>query len=179
MPVLQLTVSVMQLWALSRPGSNKGALSQEDTINACCHRKWTYSVGHSMCDMWPGLFTLECPMHCKPFSHANNGQDIPFIHLHCLSAMDLFQLQCIIAGFLLPKLHFSILTLFLCKMCLWVCCRVLWPYHGECTGSHLITEVKQHWARLISPWMGDRLGISSAFGLFLHRHSVHKCPFFF
>ena len=51
-----------------------------------------------------------------------------------------------------------------------MCLSVLRPYHAECTGSRLITEVKQHWAGL-GTWMGDRLGIPSAVDLFLSLNS--------
>ena len=27
-----------------------------------------------------------------------------------------------------------------------------WPYHAECTGSHLNTKVKQHWAGIVPGW---------------------------
>ena len=32
-------------------------------------------------------------------------------------------------------------------------CSVLRPYHAECTGSRLITEVKQHWSGLVLGWV--------------------------
>ena len=57
-----------------------------------------------------------------------------------------------------------------------MCCSVLQPYHAECTGSRLITEVKQHWAG-VSTWMGDRLGIPSAVDLFAQRQCA-RYPFF-
>ena len=34
-----------------------------------------------------------------------------------------------------------------------MCLSVLWPYHAECTGSRLITEVKQRWAGLVLGWV--------------------------
>ena len=57
-----------------------------------------------------------------------------------------------------------------------MCLSILRPYHAECTGSHLITEVKQHWAGL-GTWMGDRLGIPSAVGLFYFPWNSSNVPF--
>ena len=34
-----------------------------------------------------------------------------------------------------------------------MCFSVLRPYHAECTGSRLITEVKQDWAGLVLGWV--------------------------
>ena len=34
-----------------------------------------------------------------------------------------------------------------------MCESVLLPYHAECTGSRLITEVKQPWAGLVLGWV--------------------------
>ena len=34
-----------------------------------------------------------------------------------------------------------------------MCLSVLRPYYAECTGSRLITEVKQHWAGLVLGWV--------------------------
>ena len=59
-----------------------------------------------------------------------------------------------------------------------MCCSVLRPYHAECTGSRLITEVKQHWAGLVLGWVGDRLAGPSAVGLFAHRQWAARYPFF-
>ena len=67
-------------------------------------------------------------------------------------------------------------TLCLYKRHLWISYSVLRPYHAECTGSRLITEVKQHWAGLVLGWV--TAWEYPVLQVFLHASNGSRCSLF-
>ena len=92
------------------------------------------------------IYYLPCPSY--PCSQCVFGPIVHYILALCTHSSAYLNCHCLVV-YLNGPVHLSLFTLCLQTLFLYICWR---PYHVECTGSLLTSEVKRHRARLVLGW---------------------------
>ena len=110
------------------------------------------------------IYHWSCPSY--PCSQCVFGPIVHYILALCTHSSAYLNCHCLVV-YLNGPVHLSLLTLSLQTLFIYNCWR---PYHVECTGYLLTSEVKRHRARLVLGWgtAGEDLRVLLAL-------SLHAC----
>ena len=117
------------------------------------------------------IYHWPCPSY--PCSQCVFGPIVHYILALCTHSSAYLSWHCLVV-YLNGPVHLSLFTLCLQTLFLYICWR---PYHVECTGSLLTSEVKRHRARLVLGWgtVWEDLRVLTAFYLSTFKPGGNKC----